>query len=309
MQIRGFKVALAVAAIATLTALGAVLGTEPVGSTATTASNASAPQVVPSKVSPLLAESAAPTVAVDAIVSLGHPATAADIDALTLLGVQVIAVLNDVNALAVTLTPETAALVAQTLDVSYVAADVPVLSTLDVAQQTVQAGSLPRFVSGLTGVGVTVAVLDSGIGNHSDLTGRVLASVDMLLARESARQNGSLFSVDPSKLDGSLQGVVPPSQLPASVGDPLGHGTHCAGIIAGSGAASGGTYRGIAPGANLVSVRVLDENGAGTTSTVVSGLEWVVANKDRYGIRVVSMSLGHPIHEPAHLDALVQAVN
>jgi serine protease AprX len=95
----------------------------------------------------------------------------------------------------------------------------------------------------------------------------------------------------------------------ASPTDDYGHGTHVAGLIAGSGdLSSGKRYRGVAPKARIVALKVLDQNGAGTTSDVISALEFVTANKDRLGVDVINLSLGHPIYEPVATDPLVQAV-
>jgi serine protease AprX len=76
--------------------------------------------------------------------------------------------------------------------------------------------------------------------------------------------------------------------------DDNGHGTHCASIAAGTG---DGSYhekdnKGVAPGAALVGVKVLNSAGYGTWSNVIAGIDWVVANKATYGIRVLSISLG-----------------
>jgi serine protease AprX len=135
---------------------------------------------------------------------------------------------------------------------------------------------------GLDGRGVTVAVVDSGIASHPDVAGRLLAEVEIV---------------------GHEKGFA----------DPYGHGTHVAGIIAGDGSASadGGAFRrfgGIAPAAGLVSVRVLDGDGNGRVSDVMAGIDWVVANKDLYGIRVMNLSLGHPADQPYRDDPLCQAV-
>jgi len=73
--------------------------------------------------------------------------------------------------------------------------------------------------------------------------------------------------------------------------DDNGHGTHCASIAAGSGDADP-TYIGVAPGAALVGVKVLNQYGSGSASTVIAGIDWVVANKAAYNIRVLSISLG-----------------
>jgi serine protease AprX len=130
------------------------------------------------------------------------------------------------------------------------------------------------------GNGIAVAVIDSGVQPHVDLpSSRVLAFVDFVNGRTAAY-------------------------------DDFGHGTHVAGIVAGSGAASASqtpTYEGTAPGANIVALKVLDSTGSGKTSDVIAALEWVRANHKTYNIRVVNLSLGHPVFEPAGSDPLVLA--
>jgi serine protease AprX len=131
----------------------------------------------------------------------------------------------------------------------------------------------------VSGSGVTVAVIDSGLKPHVDLpASRIKAFVDFVNGRTTAY-------------------------------DDYGHGTHVAGIVAGTGAASNGQYAGVAPGASIVALKVLDANGSGRTSDVMASLEWVLANHARYGIRVVNLSLGHPIYESAATDPLVQLVD
>ncbi len=136
-------------------------------------------------------------------------------------------------------------------------------------------------VPGVTGAGIVVAVVDSGIAPHPALAGKVIANV-------------SLVTGDPR------------------VTDVFGHGTHVAGIIAGTGAAAARVTTlfngGIAPGAQLVNVRVLGADGSGLTSDVIAGIDWVIANRVRYNIRVINLSLGHPVTEPALTDPLCQAV-
>ncbi len=134
---------------------------------------------------------------------------------------------------------------------------------------------------GATGRGVTVAVLDSGIAADPDLTQatpRLLAAVSFAGTRDPLRP------------------------------DPGGHGTHVAGIVAGDGTRSGGEYVGIAPGANLVDVRVLDKNGSGRVSSVIRGIEWVLARRVQYNIRIINLSLGAPPSTPYRLDPLAAAV-
>jgi serine protease AprX len=136
-------------------------------------------------------------------------------------------------------------------------------------------------VPAVTGQGVVVAVVDSGIASHQALANRVIASV-------------SFVTGDPS------------------TDDAYGHGTHVAGIITGvAGPATKVTslYNGgIAPGVQLVNVRVLGAHGSGYTSDVIAGVDWVVANRARYNIRIINLSLGHPVVEPAATDPLCEAV-
>ena len=137
-------------------------------------------------------------------------------------------------------------------------------------------------IPGVDGQGIGIAVLDSGIAPHSALADRVVANV-------------SFVTGDPGLTDG------------------FGHGTHVAGIIAGSPAPATGVAPeyagGIAPGAMLVNVRVLGADGSGYTSDVIDGIEWVIANRALYNIRVINLSLGHPVTEACATDPLCEAVN
>ncbi len=67
-------------------------------------------------------------------------------------------------------------------------------------------------------------------------------------------------------------------------------------------------YRGLAPKARIISLKVLDANGAGYTSSVLRALEFVVANRDKLKIDIINLSLGHPIYESPDTDPLVRAV-
>jgi len=128
------------------------------------------------------------------------------------------------------------------------------------------------------GGGVRVAVVDSGVQPHRDLpASRIAAFVDFVNGRTGPY-------------------------------DDYGHGTHVAGIIAGSGRASAGRFTGAAPGADIVALKVLDSEGAGNTSTVLTALDWIEDNAAAYRIRVVNLSIGHPIHEAAADDPLVAMV-
>jgi serine protease AprX len=106
--------------------------------------------------------------------------------------------------------------------------------------------------------------------------------------------------------------------------DDYGHGTHVATLIAGEGKDSEREvevrrngklekvkfemYRGVAPKARVVSLKVLDASGAGYTSSVLRALEFVIENRDHLKIDIINLSLGHPIYEPPETDPLVRAV-
>ena len=132
-----------------------------------------------------------------------------------------------------------------------------------------------------TGSGVTIAVIDSGLAPTADFTGRIIGAYDFT--------------------NGQWGTPVLPS-------DEYGHGTHVAGLIGASGAVSSGIYAGVAPGIKFLSLKVLTKNGGGKTDDVISALQFAVANKDLFNIRVINLSLGHPIYESATTDPLVQAV-
>ena len=132
---------------------------------------------------------------------------------------------------------------------------------------------------GVTGRGVGVAVLDTGIFLHEDFEDRVIVFRDMLQRRREPY-------------------------------DDNGHGTHISAIIGGAGTASEGRYCGVAPGCNLISVKVLDRKGNGYTSDVLAGLRWIRENKDRYGIRIVNISVGSYSKKNMNENsALVKGVN
>jgi serine protease AprX len=133
----------------------------------------------------------------------------------------------------------------------------------------------------LTGSTITVAVLDSGLAPGEDFDGRIAGFYDF--------SNGR-----------------PGRSAPAS--DDYGHGTHVAGLLGSSGKSSANRYAGVASRVRFLPLKVLDANGAGYTSDVIRALEFAVANKARFNIRVINLSLGHPIYESAATDPLVQAV-
>ncbi len=91
-----------------------------------------------------------------------------------------------------------------------------------------------------------------------------------------------------------------------SANDQYGHGTHVAGIIGADG--NGSVYIGMAPGVNLINLKVLDQNGAGTDSQVIAAINQAIQLKSQYNIRIINLSLGRPVFESAANDPLCQAV-
>ena len=128
-----------------------------------------------------------------------------------------------------------------------------------------------------TGQGVTVAVVDTGIDNLPDFSGRLIGGVD-------------------------LSGGNAPFQ------DSYGHGTFVAGLIAGNGASSNGQYSGEAPGARLVSIKVAGATGTTHLSTLILGLQWAVDHRASYGIKVLNLSLGYQSSQSTVTNPLDQAV-
>ncbi|WP_329398569.1 S8 family serine peptidase [Streptomyces melanogenes] len=142
------------------------------------------------------------------------------------------------------------------------------------AESNAQIGTPQAWAAGLTGKGVKVAVLDTGVdADHPDLTGRVGAAKSFVEGEEVADRNG--------------------------------HGTHVTSTVGGSGAASDGKEKGVAPGADLAVGKVLSDAGTGSESQIIAGMEW--AAEDVHA-KVVSMSLGSQEASDG-TDPMAQAVN
>ncbi|MDT0387226.1 S8 family peptidase [Streptomyces dubilierae] len=135
-----------------------------------------------------------------------------------------------------------------------------------------QIGAPKAWSAGYDGKGVKIAVLDTGVdGTHADLKGQVVDAKNFSAAPDTS--------------------------------DKVGHGTHVAAIAAGTGAKSGGKYKGVAPGAKILNGKVLDDSGFGSDSEIVAGMEWAAAQ----GADVINMSLGG-LDTPA-IDPMEAVVN
>jgi serine protease AprX len=175
--------------------------------------------------------------------------------------------------------------------VAHISKDLPVVADMAITNKVTRADTVWQGTGGLLGLGGTpgyqgagigVAVIDSGISQHSAIGSRVVARVNLV------------------------------SSEPNVSGDPFGHGTHVAGMIGGAGSAAARvttTYSGgSAPAVRFIDIRVLGRSGVGYTSDVLAGIDWAIANRTKYAIRVINLSLGHPVAEPAATDPLCLAV-
>ncbi|MPZ27498.1 MAG: S8 family serine peptidase [Micromonosporaceae bacterium] len=202
--------------------------------------------------------------------------------ALTTSGLAVTAHLPSIDGIAATIAPDgawwrtvlagtgAASTPAAPAGVEKVWLDEPATVTLD--ESVPMVGAPAAWAAGYDGTGMTVAVLDSGIdAEHPDLAGKVVATEN--------------FTDDPD------------------ASDTFGHGTHVAGIVAGTGAASGGSYVGMAPGAELLNGKVCNAAGSCPGSAVIAGMEWAATQAD-----VINMSLGTPTASDG-TDPMSRAVN
>lgn len=134
------------------------------------------------------------------------------------------------------------------------------------------------YARGITGCGITVAMMDTGIVMHPDFGRRILEFADFTQGRSAPY-------------------------------DDNGHGCHVGGIIAGSGMMSKGLYAGVAPEADLFVMKVLDRRGNGNTNQVLRAIDYVIKNKEKYGIRILNISVGMlPDAKEAEKKKLMDAV-
>ena len=164
-------------------------------------------------------------------------------------------------------------------EVEYISFDSRVYTLLDIAGPVMNSYLVHN--SGYTGSGITVAVIDTGVAAHGDLTipiNRIIGFKDLVNNKSTPY-------------------------------DDSGHGTHIAGIIAGNGFSSDGRYKGIAPRANILGIKALDENGGGGSSDIIAALSYAVETKDKYNTRIINLSLGTSANTPCYRDPLCRAVD
>ena len=194
-----------------------------------------------------------------------------------------------INSAAFTVKGSSLAALAKDSNVTYISPDRTVWATAIVTDLYDQAVLAPyAWSKNLTGSGIGVAVIDSGITAGRDFT--------------LANGTGSRIVYNQNFAGG-----------PNTASDLYGHGTHVAGILAGNGMNSRGAnfrkrFIGIADNASLINLRVLDQNGAGRDSAVIAAIEKAISLESKYNIRVINLSLGRAVYESYQLDPLCQAV-
>lgn len=164
-------------------------------------------------------------------------------------------------------------------EVDYISFDSKIFTLLDIATPTMDA-YFPHD-KGYEGEGITVAVIDTGVSPHNDLTkpnNRIIGFKDLVNDVDSPY-------------------------------DDNGHGTHVSGIIAGNGFSSHGKYVGVAPKASILSIKALDGNGGGNISDIIAAISYIVETKDKYNTKIINLSLGTPANSSCEKDPLCKAVD
>lgn len=138
------------------------------------------------------------------------------------------------------------------------------------------------YSRGITGKGITTAVLDTGIYAHPDF---LIPQNRILYFQDFLRNRRGPF-------------------------DDNGHGTHVSGIIASGGRIADGSNIGVAPESRIVMLKVLAKDGSGKVNTMLKGMQWILMNHEKYGIRIVNISVGMPVKniENPEEEALVKKV-
>jgi serine protease AprX len=177
--------------------------------------------------------------------------------------------------------------------IARVSIDHPVFPTLERTSAAI-AATLAHQAFDLTGKGIGVAVIDSGITAwHDDL---------YLTNSRSPGTNPRVVHFKDFTTD-----VNPNLWASEQPLDDYGHGTHVAGIISGNGFDSKGARTGIAPEAHLIGLKVLDAQGNGYMSNVIAAIDHAIAVKDVYNIRVINLSVASGVFESYATDPLTLA--
>ncbi len=183
-----------------------------------------------------------------------------------------------INAYSVDIPQDRLAALAASNVIRYISSDVEAHTQMDIAAKVIGASRLHR--KGITGKGITIAVIDTGISPHRDFT-------------------------KPRYRIKAFKDFVEERNVPY---DDNGHGTFVAGVAAGNGYSSNGKYRGVAPDAQLVIIKAMDKNGSGDTTRILDAMQWINDNRERLGIKVVSMSIG-AMPTTATVDALASGAD
>ena len=261
-----------------------------------TAAGAATPAPVSAHAQPALLQLAArqPQQVVSVIVQMAANSAGLERE-IARLGGKVTARLSIIRALAAEIPAKAVLQLASSPQVRWVSLDSPMQSSA--CSQCIDTSKLANaYISAIganklwnvapydQGQGIGVAIIDSGINPNGDLY------TNMGVNRQVADVRfNSDYNLNPS--------------------DGYGHGTHVAGIVAGDGSESSSKYIGVAPMANIINVKVSNDDGSARMKDVVLGLQWVLENKDTYNIRVINLSLNSTDAESYNnspLDAAVE---
>lgn len=167
-----------------------------------------------------------------------------------------------INAFAVNINPEQLWRISSIRHINYITSQAKVFAQVFVAKKIMNISKLA--LEGLTGKGVTVAFIDTGISPHLDF---VVPKNRIMLFKDFVNFNPKPY-------------------------DDNGHGTFVASVAVGGGTCSAKKYSGVAPKANIISLKTLDKNGETGAFTILEAMQWIHENHKKYNIKVVCMSFG-----------------
>jgi len=204
-------------------------------------------------------------------------------------------------------------------DVKFITPDRSVNAKLDYTAAAVNAPA--AWSLKLTGAGIGVALIDSGLNANADFNTRqrIVYSQDFTtttITTATASTSETVSTLSASLATGSVSTIASTATSLSQnliAPDQFGHGEHVAGILAGNGTNSSCAncdrlLKGIAPGVNIVNLRALGQNGSGTDSGVIAAIDQAINLASVYNIRVINLSLGRPVFESYTADPLCQAV-